>query len=151
MKKIFVLMLFVMFLGTVARAQQDAFIQSVIAGKEVLEQGERMFQAQGVDCKIDNYYDANRNAIVYEYEFFDKNIFNIFDIENGADGSLDGMLKPLAADPEALMYYQTNIQRLGLSYRYVCIFKGENGQVLRKEATRTTADVIRAISKYKNK
>ncbi len=60
---------------------------------EVKEQIEAMFKSQyGIDMSIAVDIDSDKHEIVYIYEFYDKSIYDAYDITNGIEGVLNGVI-----------------------------------------------------------
>ena len=76
----------------------DAMVDGMYEMKEPLED---TFKSQyGIDFELILDVDTSKREIVFGYEFSDKSVYDIFDIETGMNGALGGMIaNALESDP----------------------------------------------------
>lgn len=80
----------------------DAMVDGLYEMKEPLE---RSFKSQyGMDLALMIDVDTSEREIILGYEVFDKSIYDIFDIETGVSGALEGMIaNALENDPSGTL------------------------------------------------
>lgn len=80
----------------------DKFLDDVVKGMlDMKEQLEESFKSQnGIDLTLLVDVDTDKHEIIFGYEFYDKSIYDAFDVEAGAEGALAGMINStMQSDP----------------------------------------------------
>lgn len=54
---------------------------------------EEMFSSYGVKVSVNNRIDTSNKYFITEYTFFDKEVYDYFNLEESKDGAIDGMLR----------------------------------------------------------
>ena len=88
--------------STNAASTGDQFLDAMVEGiYEMKEPLEETFKSQyGLDVSILVNVDTNKHEIIFGYEFSDKSIYDIFDVEAGAEGALNGIItSTMESDP----------------------------------------------------
>lgn len=117
---------------------------------ETMKTVEQQMAANGIQLKCEMFFDNKMNSIVVKFRFFDKQIYDQLDVEDGARGGIEGSLREMYKACESDISYFEEIvrafKRYNINWRYSICYIDLSGQVFSKERTVTPEEIQRIAS-----
>lgn len=141
-----------LFVMVAAKAQSDTEWQQLLEGMcddEIAESIEQQFEDNGIECTIRTFYSKDSNRIIYSYQFYDKRLYDAFDLSEGKKGAVRGMImNVLQIDPsgEALQWMIDAFDEHDTKLVFKVLYMSDSGRTYEKSAVVTPSDMRKMAS-----
>lgn len=153
MRKIYLLILSCMMTTFICRAQnglQNEFINGILSIRnEFIPEVEKAMASNGIDIKIDVFFEDSTNELVFSYQFFDKNIFDNANLDAMKKGGIQGIISEVLKEDstgEGLEWVVNEFKRTKTFMRYEIVYVDSNLKRHVKSSRVTPAEIQRLAS-----
>ena len=137
----------------ICRAQnglQNEFINGILSIRnEFIPEVEKAMASNGIDIKIDVFFEDSTNELVFSYQFFDKNIFDNANLDAMKKGGIQGIISEVLKEDstgEGLEWVVNEFKRTKTFMRYEIVYVDSNLKRHVKSSRVTPAEIQRLAS-----